>query len=617
MAPPLLTLQDIHHTFGGTPLLEGAELQVFARDRLCIVGRNGSGKSTLLKIAAGLTEPERGTRFLQPGVTVHYLAQEPDLSRFASVLDYVLHGHLPDGTEHHARRLLAQLRVPADACPTTLSGGESRRAALARSLALQADILLLDEPTNHLDLPTILWLEGELTRLPSALVLISHDRRFLETLSRRTLWLERGQTRLRDKGFAGFEAWRDSVLEQQAADAHKLARKIDRETHWLIHGVTGRRKRNQRRLAALHNLRRKHKEALARTPASYDTTALASVEARTSGKLVLEAQGLNKSWNGQPVVRDFSMRLVRGERVGLIGPNGAGKTTLVQLLTGRLAPDSGTLRFGTRLEVVTLDQRREELSDTVTLQDVLTQGRGDMVQVGESQRHVISYMKDFLFAPEQARTPTSRLSGGERGRLMLARAFARPSNMLVLDEPTNDLDMETLDLLEELLGTYQGTVLLVSHDRDFLDRTVTRVLATEGDGIWTSYAGGYSDMLAQQKGRPAAPARRTAAKSGSSPTNRARTDRAASRGAGQKQRRKLSFKDAHALKTLPGEIAALQKEVSKLQEALANPTLYSQDPQKFQDLSTALDTATQALAAKEERWLELELLREELESKRD
>ena len=408
---------------------------------------------------------------------------------------------------------------------------------------------------------------------------------------------------MRDEGFAGFETWRDEVLEREDLDRHKLDRKIHRETHWLIHGVTGRRKRNQKRLAGLHSLRAERQKLAATASRTFDTDAISAAQAKASGKLVAEATDLNKSWAGKPVVRDFSMRLARGDRVGILGPNGAGKTTLIRLLTGELAPDSGDIRFGTRLETVSLDQNRESLSDALTLQDALTQGRGDMVQVGDTQRHVVSYMKDFLFAPEQARTPLDKLSGGERGRLMLARAFARPSNMLVLDEPTNDLDLETLDLLQELLADYKGTVLLVSHDRDFLDRVVTSVLASDGDGVWTAYAGGYSDMMAQMRGTPAAKSD-TPQKPDKPRSNRATPGR---------KKRKLSFKESHALKTLPGEIAALQEMVEELQRKLQDPDLYTRDPQAFHAATEALEDSEQKLAAKEENWLELEMLREELE----
>ncbi|MBR0678110.1 ABC-F family ATP-binding cassette domain-containing protein, partial [Roseomonas alkaliterrae] len=493
-APPLLLLSDIRHGFGSTRLLDGASLSVAPGERLALVGRNGSGKSTLLRIAAGLIEPDGGTRFVQPGATLRYLEQEPDLSAFADVAAYVRAGAGPADDPHRARYLLEQLGLTGEEEPRALSGGETRRAALARALAPAPDILLLDEPTNHLDLPAIEWLEAELAAMNGALVLISHDRRFLEGLSRAMVWLDRGTTRRLERGFAHFESWRDQVLEEEERDAQKLARKIVREEHWLRYGVTARRKRNVRRLENLHALRAKRRERVA----APGRVAMEAAEAAGSGSLVIAAEGISKAYGGRSVVRDFSTRIMRGDRVGIVGPNGAGKTTLLAMLTGVLAPDSGQVRLGTGLEMAGLDQRRASLDPSLTLAEALTEGRGDQVHVNGQPRHVIGYMKDFLFTPEQARTPLSALSGGERGRLMLARAFARPSNLLVLDEPTNDLDLETLDLLQELVADYAGTVLLVSHDRDFLDRTVTSVIAWEGEGRWVEYAGGYSDLVAQR-----------------------------------------------------------------------------------------------------------------------
>src|SRR3954466_5385975 len=494
MAPPLLTLQDIHLTFGGTPLLEGAELSISERERLCLVGRNGSGKSTLLKIAAGLAEPDRGSRFAQPGATIRYLPQEPDLSRHTTTPAYVEAGLGPGDDPHRARYVLCCLVLTGEEAPSTLSGGEARRAALARVLAPEPDILLLDEPTNHLDLTTIEWLESELDSRRCALVLISHDRRFLTNLSRATAWLDRGRIRQIDRGFSAFEAWRDEVLAEEERDQHKLDRRIVNEEHWLRYGVSGRRKRNVKRLGNLHALRDQRRTYRGAPGAA----SLAAAEADKSGKLIIEAKSVTKSYGDRKIVDGFSIRVQRGDRIGIVGPNGAGKTTLIEMLTGGSPPDSGTIRLGANIEMATLDQHRESLDPKSALAEALTGGRGDHVMVGGKPKHVVSYMKDFLFAQEQMRTPLEVLSGGERGRLMLARALAKPSNLLVLDEPTNDLDLETLDVLEEMLGDYEGTVILISHDRDFLDRVVTSVLAPEGDGRWTEYAGGYSDMLLQR-----------------------------------------------------------------------------------------------------------------------
>src|SRR6202022_3794157 len=466
MPPPLLLLQDISLTFGVTPLLSGAPWAVAAGDRICLVGRNGSGKSTLLRIAAGLVQADTGERFAQPGATIQYLPQEPDLAGFGTTLAYVEAGFdsaTADG-RHRALYLLKGLGLSGDEDPTPLSGGEARRAARARALAPPPDVLPLDEPTNHLDLPGIEWLERELAGMRAGIVLVSHDRRLLERFSRSTVWLDRGVTRVLDEGVAAFEAWRDAVLAQEADEQHKLGRKIAMEEDWLRYGVTARRTRNQRRLAELHALRRKRREYRG----TAGTARLEAAQADLSGRLVPEAQGGSQAYGDDPVVRNFSIRIMRGDRLGIVGPNGAGKTTLLNLLTGALPPDAGAIRVGTNLVQDTLDQRRESLDPEQSLAKALTRGSGDTVTVGGQSRHVIGYMKDFLFRPEQARTPVGVLSGGERARLTLARAFARPSNLLILDEPTNDLDLETLDLLQEKLADYAGTVLLVSHDRDFL-----------------------------------------------------------------------------------------------------------------------------------------------------
>ena len=597
MAPPLLLLQNIRLSLGTAPLLDGAELGVGAGERICLVGRNGSGKSTLLKVAAGLLQPDAGTRFLQPGTTVRYLPQEPDLTGFATTLDYVEAGMGPGDDLHRARSLLDQLGMTGAEDPAHLSGGEKRRCALARTLAPSPDLLLLDEPTNHLDLPAIEWLEGELAGLRAGLVLISHDRRMLEKLSRNVVWLDGGITRRMDRGFAHFEAWRDEVEDQAERDQHKLTRQIAREEDWLRYGVTARRKRNVRRLGELGALRQKRREM----GGGEAGLRLVATEADLSGKMVAVAEHVGKAFDGTPVVRDLTLRVLRGDCLGIIGPNGAGKTTLLKLLTGAEPPDSGEVKLGTNLAEVTLDQQRASLDPSATLADTLTAGGGDTVVVGGERRHVIGYMKDFLFKPEQARTPVGVLSGGERGRLMLACAMARPSNLLVLDEPTNDLDLETLDLLQEMLSEYPGTVLLVSHDRDFLDRVVTSTLAAEGGGRWTEYAGGYSDMLAQ-RGQPEAGTPERAARGGTKPPPRPSGGR------------KMTFKDKHALQALPQQIAAAEAEVARLQKRLADPDLYRRDPAAFRAATGSLAQAQASLAGLEERWLALELMREELEA---
>jgi ATP-binding cassette subfamily F protein uup len=598
MPAPLLQLKDIALTFGGTPLLTSAELSVAAGERVCLVGRNGSGKSTLLKIAAGAVEPDSGSVFAQPGASIRYLPQEPDFGDAPTVLAYVEAGLGPHDGPHQARQMVDALGLTGLEEPRRLSGGEARRAALARVLAPDPDILLLDEPTNHLDLTTIEWLEHELEGSRAAIVMISHDRRFLANLSRSTVWLDRGTTRRIERGFADFEDWRDQVLAEEETTQHKLDRKIVAEEHWLRYGVTARRKRNVKRLAnlqALRETRRTH-----HGPAG--NAEIAASEAAPSGALVIEAKGIGKSFGDRAVVRDFSTRVVRGDRIGIVGPNGSGKTTLVRMLTGALSPDAGTVKLGTTVQMATLDQHRDSLSPTTTVSDALTGGGSDTVEVGGQRRHVIGYMKDFLFVPEQARTPLEKLSGGERGRLMLAQTLAKPSNLLVLDEPTNDLDLETLDVLEGMVGEYAGTVLLISHDRDFLDRLVSSVIVPEGNGRWIEYAGGYTDMLAQRgadlsREAPKAVAKAVRRKAVAMPTEK---------------KRKLSFNEKHALATLPKTIADLEAEGRALQKKLDDPEFFARDRAGFERTTAALGAVQTKLAEAEERWLELEILREEL-----
>jgi ATP-binding cassette subfamily F protein uup len=599
--PPLLQLRDIALTFGGTPLLEHVDLSVSAGDRICLVGRNGSGKSTLLKMAAGLVEPDRGDIFRQPGTSLRYLPQEPDFTGFATTLDCAEAGLGPHDDRHAARYRLDQLGLTGDELTAHLSGGEARRAALARVLAPAPDILLLDEPTNHLDVTTIEWLENELAAWRGAIVVISHDRRFLSNLSRATVWLDRGVTRRLERGFAHFEDWRDTLLAEEERDRHKLDRKIAAEEDWIRYGVTARRKRNMRRVAELAALRDRRRTER-RSQGNVSITASA---AEPSGVLVIEAKSIAKAYDGRDIARDFSTRIERGDRVGIVGPNGSGKTTLVSLLTGSLAPDRGSVRLGANVAMAVLDQHRDSLDPATTVADALTGGRGDTVSVNGEPRHVIGYMRDFLFAPEQARAPLGKLSGGERGRLMLAQVLARASNLLVLDEPTNDLDMETLDVLEAMLADYPGTILLISHDRDFLDRLVGATIAPEGRGRWVEYAGGYSDMLIQRgaeltrearKAEPAKPQRREAPDAGPAPG-----------------RTRMTFKDKHALETLPDTIAAMQRRAKALHDKLADPDFYSRDRAGFEAASAEFGALQGEIAAAEERWLDLEMQREALE----
>ena len=607
MAPPILKLDDIKLTFGVTPLLDGANLQVEPGDRICLVGRNGSGKSTLMKIAAGLIEAQSGEVFRHPAATIRYLEQAPDFAGYATVQAYAEAGLGPGDDPYRVTYLLEHLGLTGQENPESLSGGEARRAALARVMAPEPDILMLDEPTNHLDLPTIEWLESELQQTRSALVLISHDRRFLEKVSTSTVWLDRGQSRRLNRGFAHFEEWRDKVLEEEELEQHKLGKAIEREEHWMRYGVTARRKRNMRRVGELQAMRaeyRGHK-------GPQGTVQATVTEGRESGKLVIEAEAITKAYGERVIVAPFSLRVHRGDCIGFVGPNGAGKTTLLKMLTGQLEPDSGTVKLGTNLEIATLDQKREDLNPNDTLAHYLTDGRGENLLVNGELKHVTGYMKDFLFQPEQARTPIRNLSGGERARLILARILARPTNLLILDEPTNDLDIETLDLLQEIVAGFSGTVILVSHDRDFLDRTVTSTIAPvnpdQPDGRWIEYAGGYSDMMAQRKG--ASDEKRKAEK-------QEKAKAASSASASQepvKAKGKLSFKQKFALENLPKEMEKAQSEIAKREQRMADPELFTKDPEAFNTLAQEMSKLRDKLEVMEEEWLELEMLREELE----
>ena len=588
MAPPLLHLRDVALTFGGAPILSGAEIAVGPYERICLVGRNGSGKSTLLKIAAGLIEADHGDVWMQPGTTIRYLPQEPDLSAFKTTMAYVEAGLGPADDHYRCQYLLESLGLTGEEDPANLSGGEKRRAALARVLAPAPDILLLDEPTNHLDIAAIQWLEDELAASRCALVLISHDRRFLERLTTATVWLDRGTARRMERGFAHFEEWRDKVLEEEETARHKLDRKIVMEEHWLRYGVTARRKRNVKRLAGLFTLRQTRREALK----AVGQVKLDVGEGAQSGKLVAEAKKVAKSFGDTVIVNDLNLIILRGDRLAIAGPNGAGKTTLLRLIMGELAPDSGTLRLGTNLAPVILDQNRDALDPGDTLANAIAEGRGDNISVAGANRHVVSYMKDFLFPPEQARTPVGVLSGGERARIMLARAFARESNLMVLDEPTNDLDLDTLDLLEERIADYSGTVILVSHDRDFIDRIATSTLLKEQDGEWIEYPGGYSDAMGQRKEE--APEEAKTIKQ-----SRAETIVAA------QAKRKLSFKEKHRLDKLPADMDRIGNEIMTLDMKLADPAFFAKDSGIFTAAAKRIAEARAELAGMEEEWLAL------------
>jgi ATP-binding cassette subfamily F protein uup len=594
--PPLLALREGFVTFGGRPLFTGVTMQVGRGEKCCLVGRNGSGKSTLLKVLAGQLALDNGERFVQPGVHVAYLAQDPAIEA-STIAEWVATGLPESERDQHYRidTLLEALKVDGSRSPEGLSGGEGRRAALARALIGEPDALLLDEPTNHMDLPTILWLENHLASFKGALVLISHDRAFLSGVSRQTLWLDRGLVRRNEKGFADFERWQDEVYNAEEAEQQRMDKRLAAETHWLHRGVTARRKRNMGRLHALMDLRKTRAEQIK----VQGSVSLGVESGQTSGKMVIEAKGITKSYGERAVIKDFSIRVSRGDRVGLIGPNGAGKTTLLRMLTGDLEPDSGTIRLGTNLAPAYFDQRRASLDHELTVWQTLTDGAGDFVNVRGTPKHVVGYMRDFLFEDRQAHSPVKSLSGGERNRLLLAKLLAKPSNLLILDEPTNDLDMDTLDLLEEMLADYDGTLLVVSHDRDFLDRLVTSVIAVEGDGTAEEWAGGYSDYLRQRGGDTATAT--SSAKGSAKPVERA-----------AKPAAKLSYKDQRELEELPGKLDKLHKEQAKLEAEMADSGLYARNPDRFTTVNARLDALRGELASAEERWLALEMKREEI-----
>ena len=599
--PPLLALQDIRYRLGGQPILDGVELSIAPGERLSLVGRNGAGKSTLLRILAGEPIADSGTRFVQPGAKVATLPQEPDFAGHETVAHYVASalGDSLGPSDYRVAALLDELKLDGARLPGELSGGEARRTALARALVAEPDVLLLDEPTNHLDLPTIEWLEATLSSWRGAYVLVSHDRRFLGNLARAVLWLDRGIVRRLDRGYGEFEAWSNEILEREATERHKLDRLIERETEWAGKSIRARRTRNEGRLRALADLRKQRRQQIG--PVGRATIETGPAE--QSGALAITARNVSKSWGEKVVVRDFSTRIFRRDRIGLIGPNGAGKTTLLRMLIGELEPDTGSVKLGANLIPVVIDQRRTALDPDKTPWEILAD-RNDHVLVRGHQRHVMTYLREYLFRDEQARQPVRTLSGGERNRLLLAKALAAPSNLLVLDEPTNDLDADTLDLLQEALSDYDGTVLLVSHDRDFLDRLVTSTIALEGDGTAIEYAGGYSDYLVQRGPREAAAAATPAAR-------REKAATPAREPAAPKQR--LGYKRERALAELPRKIEALQTEIAMLNEALADPQLYARDPKGFAGKTTRLGGAQAELDAAETEWLELEMLREELQ----
>jgi ATP-binding cassette subfamily F protein uup len=597
-SPPLVTLRGAAVTFGARPVFSDLDVSLGEGDRACLVGRNGGGKSTLLKTLAGLVDLDGGSRFVQPGTRIAYLPQDPNFGDAKTIGDYVAAALPADAGATGPSIVAAQLSVVGltpERSVEGLSGGEARRADIARALVSDAEVLLLDEPTNHLDMPTIEWLEGELTNFKGALLVISHDRAFLRKVSRQTFWLDRGTVRRLEKGYDSFEDWRDTVLEDEAKEIHKQEKKLQVEMKWMREGISARRKRNMGRVRALQDLRQNINDRVS----VQGSAKLELATEQSGGSLAIEAEHISYALGDRTLVKDFSIRIQRGARIGLVGPNGVGKTTLLRLLTGHLTPDSGRVRQGVGLEPLYFDQKRDQLDPEATPWQVLCEAGGDSVTVNGTKKHVVGYLNEFLFANEQATMPVKALSGGEKNRLLLAKLFTKPSNLVILDEPTNDLDMETLDLLQEVLSDYGGTVLVVSHDRDFLDRTVTATLATNGDGVWELYAGGYSDLAAQRG--EVAKAEKAKPKAAASKEDKPAGPRA-----------KLSYKDQRERDQLPEKMAALDKEIAKLQEKLADPAFYGKDPAGFAKSSERLETAQAELAAGEERWLELEMLAEEL-----
>jgi ATP-binding cassette subfamily F protein uup len=597
MAAPIVSLEDIALRQGDGLLFQDLSLFIGARDRLALIGRNGAGKTTLFRLLAGQLEADRGRRTARPGARILLLPQQPSLQGFATLRDFALAG--PDAPPAHAVEALAdQLGLDLDAGAATASGGEQRRASLARALAAEPDLLLLDEPTNHLDLEAIGWLEAWLGRYTGAFVAISHDRAFLTRLTRACLWLDRGSLRRREVGFGGFEAWTEAVYAEEARAAEKLDAKIAQELHWLERGVTARRRRNQGRLERLGEMRQARRAMLGQQGSA--KLALATDDVKS--KMVIEAERVAKRFGDREIVRDFSIRIQRGDRIGIVGKNGAGKTTLLRLLTGELAPDQGQVTRAKTLKGVTVDQQRRLMDPDKRVRDILADG-GDWVTVRGQKKHVQGYLKEFLFPPTVADAKIGGFSGGERSRLLLAREFARESNLLVLDEPTNDLDLETLDLLQEVIADYAGTVLIVSHDRDFLDRTTTMAIGLDGSGRADIVAGGYRELDAVWRERAA---RRSPARPASAPPARARPrTEPASVPAPRADVpvAKLGFRERHDLDTLPARIAALEAEIRTAEAALADPGLYARAPGRFRMLTTALVDLRAELADAEDRWL--------------
>ena len=596
---PIYTIRGAKLSFGLNPLFTNVDLYVNRGDKICLVGRNGCGKSTLLKVIAREIEPDDAEFFVQPGIRIGYMPQEPDFTGFKTLREVVEAG-LPKEEKnqtYRADRLIEYFAINENQNPEQSSGGERRKAALARSLISEPDILLLDEPTNHLDITTIEKLEDLIKKFTGAVIAISHDRMFLDHISQTTFWLDRGVLRRNNKGFSTFEEWEDQVIEQEIIEQKALNKKIAEETEWLHKGVTARRRRNMGRLRRLQQLRQERREQI-------KMTGSVNMEAETAelrSKMVIEAKHISKSFGEREIVKDFSIRVIKGNKLGIVGPNGSGKTTLIKLLTKRLEPDSGFVRIGKNLEEAYFDQNRITLDPKKTLWKTLC-NEGDHIWVRGHFRHVVAYLKDFLFKPDQAQCPVSALSGGEKNRLMLALALAKQSNFLVLDEPTNDLDMDTLDLLQEVLDEYEGTILIVSHDRDFMDKVATSLIYMRGDGTVYEHVGSYSELLEKLKGiPPKTEKRRPAVKEDVKTREKNKT-------------LKLSYKEQYMLENLPKEIEKIGEENKAIEVALGNANLYTDDPQKFDELTSKLAANKEKLEEMENQWLEVQIKADDLEN---
>jgi ABC transport system ATP-binding/permease protein len=596
-ASPRLQLKDISFSIGRSQLFRGVDLAVEQRARICLVGQNGCGKSTLMRMIVGLIEPDDGTIAIQPGTRITYMPQEPVFPADKTALEYVTNqDHV---NEYEAKSLLDALGIPYDKQLANLSGGEARRVSLAFALVTEPDILLLDEPTNHLDVATIEWLEKKIKSIQSSVIMISHDRAFLKNTTKTTLWLYKGVIRRLNQGYAHFQDWADKLVEEETKSLIKADKLIEAETEWSQGGISARRKRNQGRLARLHAMREQRAQQLR-------TLKLGCLEASAgdiSSKSVIEVDEITKSYGDRTLIKNFTTKVVRGDRIGIIGPNGTGKTTLLKIMIGELKPDSGSVKISKRLEPLYLDQNRTKLDPSKTILETLCPGGGDMVKVMGKPKHVMAYIKEFLFHPDQLRGPVSVLSGGEKNRLLLAMSLAQDSNLLILDEPTNDLDMDTLDRLQDMLSAYDGTLLIVSHDRAFLDNVVTSTIVMEGDGTTVEYAGGYEDYLLQKRGGHHKHSKPVEEKK--KPVLEA---------APKESPKKLSFKDQYALTHIPKQIKELDKEIHSIEAALADPDLYSQ-PDKVHKLAEDLHAAKLKKDELEHQWLELEMLREQIEGK--